>query len=153
MEENTDPTQVRARFIYKNMRREYVLNNEVNERFIPVLFPGTNISDHVPYWLQDSLHYEWPQQYQDLFTFLWRPDRTMNNLISQHNLNQTHCVTSPEMVRTNHSLQMPSLSLPLQSQSSVDSSYSSVSSTPTTPCSPAATSTDVRKPEIHIHRH
>ncbi|XP_023930363.1 uncharacterized protein LOC106168570 [Lingula anatina] len=66
--------RLNTRYIYKLMQGEFRNNNSQNKRFIPVLFPNATKHD-IPGWLLNTLYYRWPNEWMDLFMFLWRPDR------------------------------------------------------------------------------
>lgn len=61
--------QSEAQYIFNHMHTSIVHNGCINNRFIPILFPGGTI-DHIPSILRDSKLYFWPKDKKALFNRL-----------------------------------------------------------------------------------
>ncbi|KAG2456634.1 CHD1L protein, partial [Polypterus senegalus] len=56
------------------LQNEYIQNGSRNFRFVPIIFPGAE-KCHVPYWLQNTNVYRWPQDMQDILRRLMRVEK------------------------------------------------------------------------------
>ena len=71
-EEDVVDNQLHTTQIYQLMQEEYRHIGR-NRRFIPVMVEGTG-EEHIPDWLQNTLHYKWPAHFRDLLWFLTKPE-------------------------------------------------------------------------------
>ncbi|KAK3102164.1 hypothetical protein FSP39_009271 [Pinctada imbricata] len=71
-EEVMPDSQLHTAQIYRLMLDEYRQNGR-NRRFIPIMVDGTG-EEHIPEWLQNTLHYRWPNHFRDLMWFLTKPE-------------------------------------------------------------------------------
>ncbi|MBN3292906.1 CIKS protein, partial [Polypterus senegalus] len=69
-----DESALNTVYIYKQLQNEYIQNGSRNFRFVPIIFPGAE-KCHVPYWLQNTNVYRWPQDMQDILRRLMRVEK------------------------------------------------------------------------------
>lgn len=71
LEAHPNDNRFHTRYIFDRARTEFIQNNSINRRFLPVLFRNSNArNSHIPEFLRSTLKYVFPDTFGHLTEFI-----------------------------------------------------------------------------------